>query len=78
MPARASDRESCHKRGVVLTCYVNGRKRFRAVPLSFGANMARLETTPASHRNNGSTSKRLNKGSTSKHVPLGAGANRLT
>ena len=33
MLARTSNRGSCHKRGVVLTCYVNGRKRFRAVPL---------------------------------------------
>jgi len=22
----------CNQRGVILTCYVNGRKRFRAVP----------------------------------------------
>ena len=34
MSLRASDRESCHKSGIVLTCYVDGHKRFRTVPLS--------------------------------------------
>lgn len=24
----------CNQRGVILTCFVNGRKRFRAVPTS--------------------------------------------
>ncbi|MFH1416910.1 MAG: hypothetical protein ABII12_01295 [Planctomycetota bacterium] len=32
MQTRTHDRESCHESGVILTCYVNGRKRFRAVP----------------------------------------------
>lgn len=34
MPLRASDRESCRKSGIVLTCFVDGRKRFRTVPLT--------------------------------------------
>jgi hypothetical protein len=37
MRARTSDREVCHKSGVILTCYVDGRKRFRAVPLGCDA-----------------------------------------
>jgi hypothetical protein len=31
MPTYTSDRESCHKSGVILTCYVDGHKRFRAL-----------------------------------------------
>ncbi|HVP09765.1 MAG TPA: hypothetical protein VMV94_01105 [Phycisphaerae bacterium] len=38
MRAAASDREWCHKSGVILTCYVDGRKRFRAVPLDSAAS----------------------------------------
>lgn len=34
MPSRMLQRELCHKRGCILTCYVNGRKRFRAAPLA--------------------------------------------
>lgn len=33
MQTRKSDRDTCHGSGVILTCYVNGRKRFKAVPL---------------------------------------------
>lgn len=33
MPSRVLTREVCHKRGAILTCYVNGRKRFRAIGL---------------------------------------------
>ncbi len=33
MQARTSDRDTCHGSGVILTCYVNGRKRFKAIPL---------------------------------------------
>ncbi len=32
MQAQPRDRESSHTSGVILTCYVDGRKRFRAVP----------------------------------------------
>ncbi len=28
---------SCVQRGLILTCYVNGRKRFRAVPATLEA-----------------------------------------
>lgn len=28
--------ESCRKHGVILTCFVDGRKRFRAVPVHPG------------------------------------------
>lgn len=33
MPVYDSDRNPCHKHGMVLTCYVDGHKRFRAVRL---------------------------------------------
>lgn len=34
MPAQVSQREVCVKHGLILTCFVNGRKRFKAVCLS--------------------------------------------
>ncbi len=40
MSARTLDKESCHKRGVVLTCYVDGHKRFRVVPVDGDDNQA--------------------------------------
>ncbi|GMU34922.1 MAG: hypothetical protein HS101_02820 [Planctomycetia bacterium] len=33
MPSRTVDRQRCLKRGCILTCYVDGRKRFRALSL---------------------------------------------
>ncbi len=33
MPASSPIPDRCCKRGIVLTCYVDGRKRFRAAPL---------------------------------------------
>lgn len=33
MSTSSSPRSTSVKRGLVLTCYVDGRKRFRAVPL---------------------------------------------
>ncbi len=38
MQTHTRDRESCHTSGVILTCYVNGRKRFRAVPADGGGS----------------------------------------
>lgn len=33
MPSRIIDRETSHRRGWILTCFVNGRKRFRTLTL---------------------------------------------
>lgn len=33
MAAQPSQKPSCTKRGVILTCYVDGKKRFRAMPV---------------------------------------------
>lgn len=33
MSLHAPGRESCRKSGAILTCYVDGRKRFRVIPL---------------------------------------------
>jgi len=33
MPAYDSEQSTCRKLGLILTCYVDGRKRFRAVRL---------------------------------------------
>lgn len=35
MPSRVLDRQRCLKRGCILTCYVDGRKRFRAFAADF-------------------------------------------
>lgn len=42
MSAPRSERSRCVKRGVILTCYLDGRKRFRAVPLEGGPGPASL------------------------------------
>lgn len=55
MSAHAPGRESCRKRGVILTCYVNGRKRFRAVPLSSSVNQSQADASPTASRGNGSS-----------------------
>jgi hypothetical protein len=34
MQSRTIIRESCSKRGLVLTCYVDGRKKFKAAMLT--------------------------------------------
>ncbi|QOJ04108.1 MAG: hypothetical protein HRU71_11710 [Planctomycetia bacterium] len=33
MTPQRTQPESCRKHGVILTCFVDGRKRFRAVPV---------------------------------------------
>lgn len=47
MPSRVLDRQRCLKRGCVLTCYVNGRKRFRAFSLDFVMPFDKPPTEPA-------------------------------
>lgn len=37
MSSRVLTRPSCAKRGCILTCYVNGKKRFRAIGLEDSA-----------------------------------------
>lgn len=37
MSSRVLTRQTCLKRGCILTCYVNGRKRFRAIGLDESA-----------------------------------------
>jgi hypothetical protein len=34
MPPEASNRNSCRTSGVILTCYVDGHKWFRSVPVT--------------------------------------------
>ena len=34
MSSEPPPRETCHKTGVVMTCYVDGKKRFRATDLA--------------------------------------------
>ncbi|MBI5764618.1 MAG: hypothetical protein HZA51_13965 [Planctomycetes bacterium] len=34
MYSRVSQREVCVKHGLILTCFVNGKKRFKAVSLT--------------------------------------------
>jgi hypothetical protein len=34
MRPEASNRNSCHTSGVILTCYVDGHKWFRSVPVT--------------------------------------------
>jgi len=34
MSSEPPPRETCHKTGVVMTCYVDGKKRFRAADLA--------------------------------------------
>lgn len=57
MPSRTLDRQRCLKRGCILTCYVDGRKRFRALSLDnvptpeaprFGSD--RPDTPPSDRR----------------------------
>ncbi|QDV92000.1 hypothetical protein RAS2_31110 [Phycisphaerae bacterium RAS2] len=36
MTPHVTQPESCRKHGVILTCFVDGRKRFRAVPVHPG------------------------------------------
>ncbi len=43
MTSQILRRELCHKRGCILTCYDNGRKRFRAAPIGQRTD----ETVPA-------------------------------
>ena len=57
MSARTSDREPCHKRGVVLTCYVNGCKRFRAVALNAGDDRASMDGRTSGLERDGSSSR---------------------
>ncbi|MFQ5502354.1 MAG: hypothetical protein ACE5EQ_08655 [Phycisphaerae bacterium] len=33
MSTSRSDRKRCVKRGLIMMCYLDGRKRFRAVPV---------------------------------------------
>lgn len=52
MPSRVLDRQRCLKRGCILTCYVDGRKRFRAFAADFvspGEKAAQVAVRPASH-----------------------------
>lgn len=41
MATRPSRTPSCRKRGLILTCYVDGKKRFKALPID-----AEQATTP--------------------------------
>jgi len=50
MASHTLHREVCRKSGVILTCYVNGRKRFRAVPVNPRGDCARGRRSPAIHR----------------------------
>jgi hypothetical protein len=50
MVSRTLQREVCRKSGVILTCYVNGRKRFRAVPVNPRGDRARGRHSPPIHR----------------------------
>ena len=57
MPAHTSDRESCRKQGMILTCYVNGRKRFLAVPLNSATNKLPEKANAAHGTSGGSQSE---------------------
>lgn len=46
MPSRVLTRQLCHKRGAILTCYVNGRKRFRAIGLDDAAVLGHESVAP--------------------------------
>lgn len=48
MTPQVTQAESCRKHGVILTCFVDGRKRFRAVPVQPGdAESIRESSEPA-------------------------------
>ena len=57
MSTDTSENDSCRKRGVVMTCYIDGHKRFRAMSLEPSDKPERPDIVTALRRGDLSSSR---------------------
>ncbi len=58
MPARQLARDACQKRGCILTCYVNGRKRFIGLTWADPATAGQFRDAGASEAGSSAAERR--------------------